>query len=248
MRRLVLATLGAALTGACAPTEVGAPSTLLWDTYDVVGVGRVSTDGLRPERMIPLRLRWSALTVRNGQVKGSVQREGGRAFSVTGTYEGASGELIFKGSIAALTSSVTETIERLGAQVKDGIPTDGIGSTLTGYLRTRVGPQVVDGRFVGTARTDRRPDPVDAARISTTVKTVGVVEIRAEAGSSTPNTTVEIFVYTLAEADPRFFIAQVDANGAFETDVDGLLGDYVVIRPQIAGAAGEARIFEVTQP
>lgn len=240
--------LGCLLLAACGDGDAGAGALALTDTYDVIGVGRVLPDGLLPTHHRPFFWSLSNISATAGQVSLQVLQKGAAAaVGAAGSYDALSGRLSLDPFTASLTTTVTETATAMGADASEGTPSDGLAHELSGFIETRAGDSVLEGRFLAVSRTGRTPAAPDGQKVAAVSPMLGVVDVDGAAGSVIAHAAVEIFVYTLGLLDPAFFLTKADGDGAFHATVDGLVDDVVVIRARSGGTAGDGRWVVVSR-
>ncbi len=248
VRRVLLSVLVLLPLG-CGEGEPTATGLQPAKVYDIVGVGRVLPDGLVPTRQLPFLWTLRDVTAGDtGDVVFGIEQKGGAGHSVAaGTYDRESGRLLATSFFASLTSSVSENVTSFGGDATEGLPIDSVADELSGFVETRQGQSVFEGRFLAVSRIPQAPAKPDTAKIRATTMALGEVQVVGDAGAVPAHAAVEIFVYTLGLIDPGSFFTKADGDGAFDAKVEGLADDHVVVRARTGGTAGDGRWVVVTR-
>jgi hypothetical protein len=243
-----LAAAACALTiAACGGSDPPARVLTLHSSYDVLAVVRTLPDGVTPSALHPLYFRLDNVNISGGRASGDLLPNGGpSAYAFDGAFD-AEGNLTMPIGSAALTGTITETVDALGGRAIDSKPEDGAADELNGYLRTRIGLEIRDGTLLGVAKQNGRPEDLDETKVTIESVELGVVRVAGSAGAVIGNAGVEIFRFRLRDTEPEFTIGQALGDGSFDVRVTGIAEDVFLLRPRVIGKAGDARFFRVVR-
>lgn len=249
MRSPVILALLPPLAWACGDSVAPPTELSLATSYELTGVYRVLRDGVEPISNHPLQLVFEELAISGETLSGFVRSADGQdRFPLSGSYDADRGDFLFSPFEATLSSTVTELVQELGARGADARPTDGVADEAPGFFRSLTGSTVRDGGFLGISRIDVRPDAPDETKIRAEVSDVGRVTIRGDAGSVPASIGVELYRFRLNQRNPTQTTEVANAQGSFQSTVDGLEGELFLVRTVRAGVVSRAKLVRVERP